>query len=544
MRQKTADKELEILNSIHIGICILEMKDASHLSTVFMNRRMLQMLELGSPESGDDPLVLDYMEDPFSCVHPADFEKVTAAFREGYDKTYFTMDNYRLRLAGGGYLWIKENVSLYTAKDGVRRFCATYRDVSEENRLQYELTERLGLEQQLRAQADNANKMKSSFLSNVSHDMRTPLNAVLGYTSLALDTNDPAQRQEYLEKISKASAILKQLINDTLDLSRIESGKMTLKPEALRLDDVLQKIIMTVRPDMDDKQIRFVLDEDDSAKVMVFSDAMRLQEILLNILSNAVKFTPEGGIIRLTVQALDKTDSNLCERFTIQDSGIGMTAEFLQRLYEPFAQERNSRTAGIEGSGLGLTIVKRIIDMMHGTIRVHSEPGKGTTFEIELTLPRASENSGVMVQKAGSRVPLNGLSILIFEDNSFNAEIARTMLEQQGAHVELAGNGREGIDLFAASPLHHFDAILMDIRMPVMDGYEAARSIRAMNRADAGTIPIIAMSADAYAEDIRRSLAAGMNEHLAKPIELESLSAVLAKYAAQPQKETEPAEKR
>ena len=535
MRQKTADKELEILNSIHIGICILEMKDASHLSTVFMNRRMLQMLELGSPESGDDPLVLDYMEDPFSCVHPADFEKVTAAFREGYDKTYFTMDNYRLRLAGGGYLWIKENVSLYTAKDGVRRFCATYRDVSEENRLQYELTERLGLEQQLRAQADNANKMKSSFLSNVSHDMRTPLNAVLGYTSLALDTNDPAQRQEYLEKISKASAILKQLINDTLDLSRIESGKMTLKPEALRLDDVLQKIIMTVRPDMDDKQIRFVLDEDDSAKVMVFSDAMRLQEILLNILSNAVKFTPEGGIIRLTVQALDKTDSNLCERFTIQDSGIGMTAEFLQRLYEPFAQERNSRTAGIEGSGLGLTIVKRIIDMMHGTIQVRSAPGQGTCFTIELPLPRAAETGAeTAVHSSASRGSLRGMNILVFEDNAFNAEIAKTLLEQQGAHAELAGNGQEGVNLLAASPAYRFDAILMDIRMPVMDGCEAARAIRAMNRPDAASIPIIAMSADAYEEDVRRSLAAGMNAHLAKPIDPEQLASLLTRLIGHP----------
>jgi len=526
---------LEALNQIHIGICILEMRDRCHLRAVFINRQMLRILGLSGPGCEDDPVALDYAEDPFSCVHPADSEQVSSAFQDGYDRAYFRIDRYRLRIASGDYVWISENVSLQSREGKVHTFCATYRDISEEVRLHYELTERLGVEQQLRAQADHANQMKSSFLSSVSHDMRTPLNAVLGYTSLALATEDPVKRQDYLEKISKSGSILKQLINDTLDLSRIESGKMTLKPEAVRLDDIIQKVTMTVRPGMDAKAIRFVLKEDPAVRALVFTDELRMQEIILNILSNAVKFTPAGGTIRFAAETAAETDHEIRERFIIEDSGIGMSPEFLERIYEPFAQERTEETAGIEGSGLGLTIVKRIIDMMHGTIQVRSAPGQGTCFTIELPLPRAAETGAeTAVHSSASRGSLRGMNILVFEDNAFNAEIAKTLLEQQGAHAELAGNGQEGVNLLAASPAYRFDAILMDIRMPVMDGCEAARAIRAMNRPDAASIPIIAMSADAYEEDVRRSLAAGMNAHLAKPIDPEQLASLLTRLIGHP----------
>jgi signal transduction histidine kinase/ActR/RegA family two-component response regulator len=471
------------------------------------------------------------MEDPLSTVHPSDFERTASAFREGYEKDHFRVEPFRLRTAGGSYVWIRENVSRMRTEHGPHRFYATCQDVSEEMRLHYELTQRLALEQKLREQADHANHMKSSFLSSVSHDMRTPLNAVLGYTQLALSNHDPDVRQDYLEKIAKAGSILKQLINDTLDLSRIESGKMTLKLEQTTLDEVIQKVLMAVRPGMDEKHLKLVLQEDDSARQNVLIDVLRMQEIVLNILSNAVKFTPEGGRIEVREEQMQMTSSQLQVRLTIQDTGIGMSAEFLRRIYEPFAQERTARTADIEGTGLGLAIVKRIVDVMHGTIWVSSEIDQGTKFELELSLPSVqAQEGGRKQQSADTYADLKGLRILVFEDNTFNAEIAKTLLEQQGASAELVGNGREGTDLFAASAPYRFDAVLMDIRMPVMNGYEAARAIRAMDRPDSLSVPIIAMSADAYEEDIQKSLASGMNDHLAKPIDMESLAAILAKH--------------
>jgi signal transduction histidine kinase/CheY-like chemotaxis protein len=523
--------QTEILNSIHIGICIIEMKDPDSIRTLFFNHCMLEILGLSSVDSEDDPLIMDYRENPMSCVHPADYERVEETFRDGYDKPFFVVNNFRMRDTSGTYVWFKTEVSLFEQEGKIHRCYATYQAVNEEVRLHYELTERLNLEQQLRSQADKANKLKSSFLSSVSHDMRTPLNAVLGYTDLALATQDAAERQDYLEKIRQSGSILKELINDTLDLSRMESGKMTLKPEVVSLYQVIEKIVMTVRPAMEAKSIKFDLKIDEQLRTNIYMDVLKVQEIILNLLSNAVKFTPEGGIIRFYAEAVNITDNEVHARFTVQDSGIGMSEEFLRRIYEPFAQERTTETANIEGSGLGLTIVKKIIDMMGGTIDVTSKMGKGTTFVLTVTLPRASKDTNSYIMHADARpMNLKQIRFLLVEDNTFNLEIARKILEQQGAEVETAGNGREGTDLFAASEPGHFNAILLDIRMPVMNGYEAAKEIRAMEREDAHSIPIIAMSADAYPEDIQKSMDAGMNAHLAKPINVAQLAEVLQKY--------------
>jgi len=520
--------QTDILNTIHISICIAEMSDAEHICTTFFNKHMLEVLGLNDCDYKDDPLIMDYMEDPVSCVHPADVQRVTDSLYHGYQKDFFSISDFRMRDANGNYLWARLKASLFSQEGNICRYYITLQEVGEEVRLHYEMTERLKLEQQLRTQADHANQMKSNFLSSVSHDMRTPLNAVLGYTDLALASSDPSERQEYLEKIAQSGSILKELINDTLDLSRIESGKMSLKTEAVNFYDVIQKIVMTVQPSMEKKNISFVLQVDEALKAVIYMDVLKMQEIILNILSNAAKFTPQHGTVRFTAEAVQVGDYDIHARMTIQDTGIGMSSEFMKRIYEPFSQERTVETANIEGSGLGLTIVKKIIDMMGGTIKVTSQIGKGTTFVIDLSLAVASEAANAyLIHSSSAPADLHNMRFLIIEDNSFNREIARKILEQQGAEIETAGNGREGVDLFAASEPGYFNAVLMDIRMPVMDGYEATKEIRSLPRSDARTVPIIAMSADAYPEDIQKSLDAGMNEHLAKPINVAVLAEVL-----------------
>jgi len=389
--------------------------------------------------------------------------------------------------------------------------------------------------QKLRAallEARRANTMKTEFLSNVSHDMRTPLNAVLGYAHLALQVGTPDAMRDYLEKISRAGNILLSLINDTLDLSKIETGVVTLKPAPIGCGEVIAKIIAAVKPTADERGIRLTVDNSRAVMATICIDALRVQEIFINLLSNALKFTPPGGEVTLIVECVRLEPRCVHDRLTVRDTGCGMSEAFLPRLFEPFSQERLPQTADVGGSGLGLSIVKRLVDLMGGTITVRSELGVGTEFTVSLDFERVDDDLPSHTSAALSLEVLRGRHILLCEDNAMNTEIARSLLEMNGMAVVCTENGQAGCETFENAVPGTFDAILMDIRMPVLDGYAATRRLRASPRPDAQRIPIIAMSADAYDDDVKRTAEAGMNGHIAKPIDPEKLFAMLAAQIA------------
>ena len=378
--------------------------------------------------------------------------------------------------------------------------------------------------------AERANKLKSDFLSNVSHDMRTPLNAVLGYADLALKSRDLPATRDYLEKIQKAGTTLLSLINDTLDLQKIETGATKIKLAPVSCSEVIKGIITAVKPMMDAKHINFVFDNSKAAMATINTDSMRIQEIMINLLSNAAKFTPEGGRIDFIIECLELEQDRVHDKLIVRDNGCGISAGFLPKIFEPFSQERTAETACIGGSGLGLSIVRRLLGMMGGTIEVSSELGKGSEFTVYIDFERLDEAAAAAGDEAAAPLAdVSGLRVLLCEDNEMNTEIARTMLEMHGASVTCASNGEEGVKTFAASEPGEFAVILMDIRMPVMDGYAATSTIRALKRPDARTVPIIAMSADAFEDDVKKSLESGMTAHVAKPIDPDKLFAVLGK---------------
>jgi len=385
---------------------------------------------------------------------------------------------------------------------------------------------------QLRAaklEAERANAAKSTFLSSMSHDLRTPLNGVIGFTDLALDETDPARVREYLLKARSSGALLLDLVNDTLELSRVESGKSALTPEAISLKDMAEEVFTALQPSAEIKSLRFEADLDFDRDVIVWADRLKFQKIFLNLLSNAIKYTMPGGTVRAIV-AWDAamTDGYSCH-ITVQDTGIGISPAFLPRVFESFAQEKRPETANILGTGLGLSIVKKTVDQMNGVITVESKLDVGSVFRVSLPLTSAKTNQPLRSVETLPEIRLEGITVLLCEDNQLNAEIATTLLRNQGIIVETASNGRLGKEKFAASAPGHFSAVLMDIRMPEMDGYEAARAIRALPRPDAMSVPIIAMTADAFEEDIRECLEAGMNDHVTKPIDSSHLFDALRK---------------
>ena len=400
-------------------------------------------------------------------------------------------------------------------------------DITEELKQERERAEKLSVALK---EARHANQMKTEFLSNVSHDMRTPMNAVLGYTSLAQQSKDPSAVNGYLEKIDKAGKILLSLINDTLELSKIESGNTTLKCAPVSCREIISKVVGSIRPSMEEKHIHFILDNSRAVMATINVDAMRLQDVFINLLSNAVKFTPKYGEITLMVECVELEKDCVHDRIVVRDNGCGMSPEFLPKIFEPFSQERQAATADVGGSGLGLSIVKKLVDLMGGTITVESELGMGTEFTILLDFERVDDHLPEKKESLQKWETLKGHRVLLVEDNAMNTEIARAILEMRGISVSCAENGETGCLRFAESDSGTYDAILMDIRMPVMSGHDAARKIREMNRPDAKKVPIIAMSADAFAEDIEKSLEAGMNEHIAKPVDPATLYDVLLKY--------------
>lgn len=371
--------------------------------------------------------------------------------------------------------------------------------------------------------ADNANQAKSIFLSNMSHDLRTPLNGILGFTEIALQTQDTTEKQNCLHKIEISGNLLLALVNDTLDLSRIESGKTTPEPEWIDSYDLTNTVLISITQMANEKNVHLIADMSQFPHHLIYVDKLQIQKIVLNILSNAIKYTPSGGTVHFLVEALIPPVNGMTRRIIIEDTGIGMSPAFLDHLYEPFTQEHRPETANIQGTGLGLAIVKRLVDLMGGTIHVESKLNQGTKFTIELPLPFRDPEDQKIIHLKTDDFALYGKKILLCEDNPLNAEITCALLQKKGIETVVAQNGAEGFTLFSDSSIGAFDAILMDIRMPVMNGHEAAKAIRALDRPDAKTIPIIAMSADAFNENVQEAIENGMNAYLTKPVDTEML---------------------
>ncbi|MCM1025369.1 MAG: response regulator [Roseburia sp.] len=514
--------------------------------------------------------------------------------------------------------------------------------------------------------ANIANKAKTKFLSEMSHDIRTPMNAIIGMTDIALNHAEDQKRvEDCLKKIQTASGHLLRLINEVLDMSRIESGKLVLVEEKFQLADLIHEVFIVIKAQAEKKKIDFKLELGEIPREELTGDRLRIQQIYINVLSNAVKYTQEGGYVRMKLWQ-EETEGGRVEQFlTVQDNGIGMAPEFVQQIFEPFERERNTTFSGIEGAGLGLSITKKLVDMMQGHISVESSRGKGSRFDIDFPLayseseklaengalagkrvliltgvkekfarlPEMLEKLGMeadtascgmeaidllndaditgkdyfallandkladlelslllpeirarkgkdfpmlllsesdwteleyLMQQAGitSFVPLplfesrlaealfayteagkkkqerrpgaerhyEDCHILLVEDNDLNLEIAVEILKSTGAAVDTARDGQEALDAFSAKPAFYYDLILMDIQMPVMDGLEATRRIRALSRPDAATVHIVAMTANAFVEDRQRSVQAGMNAHIAKPLDVEQVLECLDKW--------------
>jgi len=384
--------------------------------------------------------------------------------------------------------------------------------------------------------AESANNAKSVFLSNMSHDLRTPLNGVIGFAELALQEKDSQSKEDYIGKIKSSGQLLLDLVNDTLEMARIESGKLVLKPALVDGTVFWASVVNALVPAAEMKQVQLRSDTNAYPKEIIMVDKVQMKKVLLNLISNAIKYTPPGGFVDVSIQALEPPQKGCTRRIIVEDTGIGMSQNFISHMYEPFAQEHRDRSA--VGTGLGLAIVKSVVDLMGGSITVTSELDKGTRFVVDLPIEHWKEHPHMAdVQHTEALVDsedmqLGGHRILLCEDNMLNAEIAQQLLKNIGLDVEWADDGRKGVDMFAVSAAGYYEVILMDLRMPVVDGLAATREIRAMDRPDAATVPIIAMTADAFEETVEMATAAGMDEYITKPIEVIKLYNVLSKYLA------------
>jgi signal transduction histidine kinase/CheY-like chemotaxis protein len=376
--------------------------------------------------------------------------------------------------------------------------------------------------------ATKASQAKTEFLSHMSHDIRTPINGIVGMANIARkNITNPTRLEDCLNKINRASDHLLSLLNDVLEMSRIESGRIEIAHKPINLQNIIENCCTIIESQLITRNIDFRT-EVDITHATLLGDELRLRQIFINILGNSIKFTPDGGTIVFRVKEREESDGKAHFLFEIEDNGIGMSEEFQEHIFEPFSQEENGSRTDYQGAGLGMAITSQFVEMMGGTICVKSRVGEGTTFFIEMSFPIALVEEQQLCSPEDCH--LEGMRVLLVEDNELNREIAEELLKDVGIKVTIASDGKQAVDMFTESAPGSFDAILMDIMMPNLNGYEATKAIRAGSHADAQTIPIIAMTANAYVEDVAQALASGMNAHVAKPIDVQQLYGVLNQY--------------
>ena len=379
--------------------------------------------------------------------------------------------------------------------------------------------------------ANAANIAKTTFLNHMSHDIRTPMNAIVGFTDIAMKRKPDKEVENCLKKIRQSSEYLMTLINDVLDISRIESGKLEYKPVPADLRDIINTVSSIARGYMENRDLNFCVSREELKTPYVMADELRIREVLLNIISNAVKFTKDGGTISFVAENCPGNDEHhVIVRYRISDTGIGMSEEFQSRIFDEFTQENDGARTSYKGTGLGMAIAKKYVDLMGGKIEVSSRQGVGSTFTVEIPLRIAEQILTEKEEKLRKDMDLHGLHVLLAEDNDLNAEIAVSLLEEQGMIVTRAADGKSALLQFCNTAPGTFDLILMDIMMPEMNGYETTKAIRNLsNRPDGKEIPIIAMTANAFAEDVQAALDAGMDDHVAKPMNMDILTSAIEK---------------
>ena len=429
----------------------------------------------------------------------------------------------RIQARTGERRWYQETLYRESIK-GVDKYVLVLSDRTNEQKGSLMLEQALDI-------ARSSNEAKSQFLANMSHDIRTPINAIVGMTKIARESGEASEKiAGCLDAITASSRHLLELINDVLDMSRIESGQMERRFD---IDDVVGGVEAIIRPQAQAKSQELRIDCSKMKHKAFSGDELRISQILLNLASNAVKYTQEGGSIALVVQELAKTRPSYASvAFTITDDGMGMSPEFVERIFDPFERSEEVSIARIQGTGLGMSITKALIDAMGGIVEVDSEKGRGSSFRVTLELRVVSSADAcppLEVVPESTSYRFEGKRFLLAEDNELNAEILIELLGCRGAKVEWAENGEKAIDAFSKHPAGYYDAVFMDVMMPVMNGYEAARALRACSSARSEEVKIVALTANAFAEDVKSALDAGMDAHVAKPVDIDGLACVLGK---------------
>ena len=472
-------------------------------------------------------------------IHPDDREEYLATMSAenlqkslGVDRSYLAVEYRRLPGSEAGeYGWIRATAVLVRSSAEGLPLTVLYaaQDVTESK--QKEAREHRALQEACQA-AGHANAAKSEFLSRMSHDIRTPMNGIMGMTNIALSHIDDRERVlDCLKKITVSSRHLLNLVNEVLDMSQIESGKIDLAEEPFQIPALIQDLSVILRSPIQEKGHELRIHPMALEHEAVLGDEGRLRQVFVNILGNSVKYTPPGGLLELEVrEKASRQHGYGCYDFVFRDNGVGMDEAFVHRIFEPFSRAEDSRISSIEGTGLGMTIAQNIVRMMGGSIAVKSSLGKGSQFTVTIFLRQQDEEAASVPSTGEESVSFQGRRLLLVEDNEINREIACEILMDAGAMVECAENGRQALDRFSLAATGYFDLILMDIQMPVMNGYEAARAIRSLPRPDSASTPIIAMSANAFAEDIAASQEAGMDEHITKPLDVPRLMKCLDRW--------------
>lgn len=522
-------------------------------STIFIARISLGGDRMQIVHNHESPLLAGVKEGSFhnfvqefgsKRVHPKDYLKLKRLMDYGAfsELLYASGGDFEMELRlraeeNNTWCWIRLHCILAEEKNGIPQVIVlTIRDIDSQKKQSLQLKAAMELAHK---QAEQANRAKSDFLSNMSHDIRTPMNVIVGMTQIAKKhIGDNARTRDCLSKIEQASNHLLGLINEVLDMSKIESGKLEMKEKPISLRRLLSDLFDMTQMEIAKKNLSCTVDMERLPEETVYGDAVHIQEIILNLLSNAIKYTPEGKWISFTAEKLaEKVGGYQTYRFVVKDGGIGMSEEFLSKVFEPFAREHNSSADNIQGTGLGLSITKAMAEMMQGSIHARSVQGEGSSFEVILRFRPAAgadetAKEDAVVSAEEMRVDFAGKRILLVEDNALNREIFRELIADTGVYIEEAVNGKDAFEIFKSRTENYYSMVFMDIQMPLMNGYEAAQAIREFEKENGHTdrVPIVALTADAFAEDCDRAVMSGMDGHLGKPVKTAQIISMMERW--------------